>query len=1647
MPAVQKPRRQSGGRQHGVGGQPQLRHITPFEEDRERNNRVRTTKYTWYSFLFNTLAEQLSLFANAYFLIVGALQLIPEISNSDGAPLTYIPLCAVLLAGAFKDAAEDFRRRRNDRLENAQPATKVSLDSSEYMISWERIRPGMLLKVCDGERIPADGLLLATSWEGGECFVETAALDGKSGWVRKSSAYSPEQWRELLRISKDGAKVACELEVPSAALDHLGGTIEEPFEELEGSKQGVSIENMLLRGSRLQQTEWVICLAAFTGHETRVMQNFRRSPSKRSPLERRFNMFITIVVLLQLTGCCILASLGVAFDQAATAMWYLAPQPADSGGGFFDLALQWVIKAGTWFLQTAPVVPIALVLMLTIIKSTHGVIVAWDERCGKPHEGRAAKVLASRNFETLGEVTHVFADKTGTLTENDLEYRACSVGVTMYGINEGTARSHLQEPHVDFKADRFFEDLKMQPQPARRNPHTSMMLDTPSTMAGNLSVGGEQPRAIAAFVLTHALCHTVEATGNAEQDVESLESNGDTLLDRDKYCAASPDELSLVWGAHALGITFISRSQSEIQLLVTAPDMQKAVDGVVGWRRSGHATQSCIMDGLLHVELLDVCDFDSDRQRMSVVVRFPNGNLLLLMKGADSAVLPHTSRDPKAMMIIDKHLTSFAGMGLRTLCFASRILTEEQYNPWHTQYAAAQAFSGANRHRRLSKCVRDLEVGMGPLHFLGTAALDDKLQDEVPQTLQILQQAGIATWVLTGDKAETAINVAFACKLLDSSMHNFLVDDLSEDQVPWLVREVKKASRPCITISGAALPAALASPESKVLLAEALAICAAVIFCRVSPSQKAEVVQLVRATSPQATTLAIGDGANDTAMLASAHVGIGVSGKEVAPQAEGTADVAVAEFRNLGRLLFVHGRESCRRLSLVGLYSFYKSVLLVLPTVLLAQSSGASGANMFHPLVFQGVDLLCASMPLLLFGCFDRGKTDLDFLEGDPSNWGRTTYSNPLQLAWLMAACLQALSFHWLAFWLLERGRGNADSVELSDIFTMGEVQLIWVVLGTNITLAMCQNSWFCIMHLLAYAFSACALCFCIWATTMTQWPTNTTWQILLGGDLPRIIAASFVALVLHCVINQLFVTLLTSDVLAGLAECAEIEHRLHERSHKCLYSCLNRFCPCFPCFKRRSLSARRRKGGGGLDGAGRKVLELPRMISQPHRDRPHQDGAGRLPQLKLPSQSATQSPAMSSLSAARPPQGGSGQPRSGQLPMEMSASSASTFSNVSNASPTRVGAGRLPPSEINMQMSGSNLSVIWSPRGGERPLHDPSMEMMQSNLSGSLRGGGAGPLPKKDWSMVEARRRILSPSSGMKQQQACSSSSEGDKECGKKQPRRRQERQPQQGPPRNKITERRIRNGTGPARDSFDKHRPLLSDEASSQSETRRPAALEANYVNTPRSTRQRQQHLLGQRSNSLLSMESKASQRTCHTEKQEFERSTSRHRLSDLAKDDEKQFVRLSSGFTSGTDAGQGDSFKLAPTAARAVWTKYEQMDYQDAEADLHSMKCGTAAELEEAQLWAEEEAASGIGIRNGIAVIKKTRHPLSFDDLKVSRSENTVFWLFAAPALSTPKTPVTPIAQRRFTAVSMFASAPRRISDVDMVVASSEEDELLL
>uniref|UniRef100_A0A3B3UCQ1 Phospholipid-transporting ATPase n=1 Tax=Poecilia latipinna TaxID=48699 RepID=A0A3B3UCQ1_9TELE len=495
------------------------------------------------------------------------------------------------------------------------------------------------------------------------------------------------------------------------------------------------------------------------------------------------------------------------------------------------------------------------------------------------------------------------------------------------------------------------------------------------------------------------------------------------------YQAASPDEGALVRAARNLGFVFSGRTPDSV--IVEVPGKEEKY------------------------ELLHVLEFTSTRKRMSVIMRTPSGKIRLYCKGADTVIYDRLADSSRYKEITLKHLEQFATEGLRTLCFAVADISESSYQHWQELHLRA---STAIQNRAL-KLEESYELIEKNLQLLGATAIEDKLQDKVPETIETLMKADIKIWILTGDKQETAINIGHSCKLLTKNMGMLVINEDSlnatretlSHHCGLLGEAIYKENDFALIIDGKTLKYALTFGVRQYFLDLALS-CKAVICCRVSPLQKSEVVEMVK-KQVKVITLAIGDGANDVGMIQTAHVGVGISGNE-GLQAANSSDYSIAQFKYLKNLLLVHGAWNYNRVAKCILYCFYKNIVLYIIEIWFAFVNGFSGQILFERWCIGLYNVLFTALPPLTLGIFERSCRKENMLKY-PELYKTSQNAMGFNTKVFWAHCLNGLFHSVILFWFplkfvvitvcLKAGLETSSWTMFSHIAIWGSIGL-WVV-------------------------------------------------------------------------------------------------------------------------------------------------------------------------------------------------------------------------------------------------------------------------------------------------------------------------------------------------------------------------------------------------------------------------------------------------------------------------------------------------------------------------------------------------------------------------------------------------------------------------
>jgi len=936
------------------------------------SNLISTTKYTFWNFVPKNLYEQFRRMTNVYFLIIVIITLIPSIS-----PLTpwtsILPLAFVLGVTALKEGYEDIQRWKADNTVNNKKYSVLSPDGAASRKRSKNLRVGDMIRIKSDQYLPADVIPLVSALPDGVCFIETAQLDGETNLkiYKAPPLTNAMPVEEILKL-----KGVLKPTPPDEQLYEWRGTLELS----SGETASLKADNLLLRGAKLRNTDWVVGVVVYTGKATKLSLNQNLPPSKFSTIERRLNKCVVGIFIFKLC-CVIVVAIGSLFFNLQYAQDSRYLDISSSSG------IQAVKDFFAYFALLSFMIPMSLMVTLEVVKVIQGMFMEWDRKMALDPdnvEETGMKPKTTNLNDELALVKYIFSDKTGTLTENCMEFRKVSVGGTMYhDAGEGELLSILEQ--------------------------------------------GPDPT-LEEFLTALAVC----------QSVVPEEKDGELI-----YKAQSPDEEALCSGARSNGYKFTTRAQTEVTVEVRGQNQV--------------------------FELLHEIPFSSDRARMTVIVRHPDGTYRVYCKGADSKMLPLLSgrNDQDIQQKTLDDIEVFSQEGLRTLIVGHRMLSDQEYEQFATLQREAENDLSDEGPKKLKEAA---EIVENDLDLLGCTAIEDRLQKEVPETIHNLLRANIKVWMITGDKQATAENIGYSCKLLKHNMK--LVRVIA--QTPEECQEKLQAAceRYCgrkldhdlaVVIDGGTLKFALDRYPTEFL--NITSICHSVVCCRVSPLQKAMIVRLMKEHTHE-VCLSIGDGANDVSMIQEAHIGVGIFGKE-GTQAARSSDYAIREFRHLRRLLTVHGRYSYIRNTTLIQYSIYKNASAFLVQFWYAFYCGYSATTIYDDWIVTFFNIFFTSIPPLFFAIFEKDIEE-DVIEEYPEAYryvqkGKLfTYST--LFTWMLFAIWNSLVFYFGGA-ILMANEPIVYSGRTYGLKLMGNIVSTYAIVTVILKVSTITNLWNVLVH------------------------------------------------------------------------------------------------------------------------------------------------------------------------------------------------------------------------------------------------------------------------------------------------------------------------------------------------------------------------------------------------------------------------------------------------------------------------------------------------------------------------------------------------------------------------------------------------------
>lgn len=871
---------------------------------------------------------------------------------------------------------------------------------------WHNIRVGDVLKLKRNEPVPADIVLLYASGENGVAFIETMALDGETN-LKTRQAPPPllRQCRDISQLKNCHADFV--LEDPNKDLYDFTGKVTVDGEKLPLTMNEVVFRGSVLRNTDYIIG---CCVNTGEECKIRQNAN-HHPKAKKPRLEKYANQIVLTLILyvvLLSVGLSVGYLRWHAHFESHT--WYLkdaAPAFKQIIVGFL-IMFNNVIPLALYV--SLEIVKIGQRLMVQsdveMYDEDSNTPMSCNTNTILENLGQVSFVLSDKTGTLTENVMRFRGVSLGGIVwrhGNDNDAAEPEISTDGKGKMDHESRQGQGITIEEREIARTSSYAPSEPRPShtfspRRSASRPRLPDTERTTKDLLDLIRREPNSVTGrkareFIVGLAICHT------------ALPEYKEGQLD---FQASSPDELALLRGAQDMGYLLIQRSAQKIELsvpnhvgeqitevyeilevvefsskrkrmsiVVRCPDGRirlicKGADSAIiprlqqsdlATRKSHDVRRSVEIDRQVQRRSEQHEPRNSFGARPSLQIR---GRSSLDIRssmaiGRATLELPRTTSydgrsslhaDLKRLERLDdstlftrcfKHIDEFATEGLRTLLFAHKYLDEEQYSSWKQAYNEATT-ALVHRQERIEAAAEKIEQGFD---LLGASAIEDKLQKGVPETIDRLRRANIRIWMLTGDKRETAINIAHSAQICKPASVISILDCAKGDVQSQMSDVMQEFGHKVVVIDGQTLNLVTASPGLRhYFFTVLIANVDSVIVCRASPSQKADIVRGIRARLP-GLTLAIGDGGNDIAMISAAHVGIGISGKE-GLQAARVADFSIAQFRYLQRLLLVHGRYHYVRTAKFIVLTFWKEMFFYMMQALFQRYNGYTGSSLYE---------------------------------------------------------------------------------------------------------------------------------------------------------------------------------------------------------------------------------------------------------------------------------------------------------------------------------------------------------------------------------------------------------------------------------------------------------------------------------------------------------------------------------------------------------------------------------------------------------------------------------------------------------------------------------------------------------------------------
>ncbi|XP_060688382.1 phospholipid-transporting ATPase 11C isoform X2 [Hemiscyllium ocellatum] len=988
------------------------------------DNRIVSSKYTYWNFIPKNLFEQFRRIANFYFLIIFLVQVIVDTPTS---PVTSgLPLFFVIIVTAIKQGYEDWLRHKADHSVNKSPVYVVDGGKIVEKQS-EKIQVGDIVCVKEDETFPCDLILLSSSREDGTCYVTTASLDGESSQKTYFTVPDTSAFRTEMEVDSLSATIECEQ--PQPDLYKFVGRVHVFSDKQEPVARSLGPENLLLRGATLKNTDKIYGVAIYTGMETKMALNYQGKSQKRSVVEKSINVFLIVYLCILVSKSLIGTTMKYIWqsDPANDEPWYSSKTGKEKN---INQLLKMFIDFLSYMVLFNFIIPVSMYVTVEMQKFLGSYFITWDKDMYDEHLGEGALVNTSDLNEELGQIQYVFTDKTGTLTENNMEFIECCID--------------------GFKYKNFVDSCVVDGISSNDGPCSSVC-----------GMAGKEKEEL--FLRALCLCHTVQV--KEEDKVDGLlKQHGGSYT----YISSSPDEVALVQGAKTLGFTFQGMENNRMKIQNRETEIEI-------------------------YELLQILSFDPVRRRMSVIVRENSGRIFLFCKGADSSIFPKVNTGKQEEIRLHVECSAVDGLRTLCVAYKELTQDEYDQISTQLQEAKmalkdrdkklADAYDKIEIDLHLigATAVEDKlqDQAAETVEALRSAGMSvwvltgDKMETAMATCYACrLFHTNMKLLELTTKNIQEfkARNEAKVHELL-LELHKVVVQDKKYSSVSQL-RSWSTTQEFGLIIDGAALSLIMKPTQDgstgnyKDLLLQICQRCTAILCCRMAPLQKAQIVKMVKNTKEHPITLAIGDGANDVSMVLEAHVGIGLKGKE-GRQAARNSDYAIPKFKHLQKLLLAHGHLYYIRIAHLVQYFFYKNLCFIFPQFLYQFYCGFSQQPLYDATYLTFYNICFTSLPILLYGLLEQ-HISIEMLKKDPSLYRNIANNALLQwkpfLYWTFLGLFNGLVFFFGAYFLYDNST-LTDSGQVYGNWTFGTIVFTVLVFTVNLKLVLDTQYWTWINH------------------------------------------------------------------------------------------------------------------------------------------------------------------------------------------------------------------------------------------------------------------------------------------------------------------------------------------------------------------------------------------------------------------------------------------------------------------------------------------------------------------------------------------------------------------------------------------------------